>query len=104
MKRAPLDCVCIVCGDNFFGKIPHWNTAKFCSRECKKRAQDLERHPALLRRLYWDEGYTLHQIAELLGVKGAELVYWIERHDLTMRHRIRIMGIERVRQIHPLPL
>jgi len=39
----------------------------------------------LLSRLYWDEGLTLEQISERLGVAQSTLLRWMERFDIPTR-------------------
>jgi len=39
----------------------------------------------LLSRLYWDEGRTLAEISEMLGVAESTLLRWMERLNIPTR-------------------
>lgn len=45
----------------------------------------LWRDEETLRRLYWDEGLSMQQIADKLGCTNQTITYWMKRHDIDRR-------------------
>ena len=53
-----------------------------------------------LRRLYWDERKSTHELADMSRIGSTQIRYWMDKHGIERRHKSETKGRPKINRAH----
>ena len=82
-SMAEPNTTCEACDNAYYIKPGRLSISRFCSRTCKDSSGSLAQ--STLVSLYYDQHYSMQEIAAELGCSPHKVVYWMDQYGLERR-------------------
>lgn len=85
MTNHPPNLICTVCGKAYWRQTTRIKSSRYCSRACKQLGQENPLTKESLSKLYYDQKWSMQQIANHYSCSVNKVVYWMNTYHLERR-------------------